>query len=281
MTSFRDQMKIKRLGVKHKFSRELYFFILKASWTYFVGGFVLIFILINALFAALYMLDPQGISHISENSFFENFVFSSQTFSTVGYGYYLPITTYTHFISVVENMAGLLFTAIMTGLTFAKFSRPTSSVIFSDKAIVVNYEGVPTLMFRLGNGRDTSIVDANISLVTLRSEKTSEGHFMQRFVDLKLERAHSPFFLLTWTVMHRLDEQSPFHGFMEEDFRKNKTNLYVSLKGYDETLAETVHSAWLYPSDKIHFGRKFIDVVEMEGDGTRILDFSKFHEFLK
>lgn len=280
MASLRDQLVVHRIGLKNKFLRELYFFVLKTSWTYFVIGFSLTFTLINTLFAVLYMFDPGGVANIKDNSFFELFVFSSQTFSTVGYGYYLPTTNYAHFIAVIENMAGILFTAIMTGLTFAKFSRPTSSVIFTDKVLVADFDGVPTLMFRLGNGRDTSIVDARIAVVTLKAQKTKEGIEMQRFVNLNLERDRSPFFLLTWTVMHRMDEQSPFYGYTEEDFRKNKQTLFITLNGFDETFSETIHTGWQYQASQIHFGKKFADVVELQDDGSRILDFNKFNQLV-
>jgi inward rectifier potassium channel len=280
MASLRDQLVVRRRGLKNKFLRELYFFVLKTSWTYFVIGFALTFVVINAVFAAFYMTDPGGVANIKDNSFFELFVFSSQTFSTVGYGYYLPTTAYSHFIAVIENMAGILFTAIMTGLTFAKFSRPTSSVIFTDKVLVANFDGVPTLMFRLGNGRDTSIVDARISVVTLRPQKTKEGLELQRFINLKLERDQSPFFLLTWTVMHKMDEQSPFYGYTEDDFRQKKPALFVSLNGFDETFSETIHTGWQYQPHQIHFGKKFADMVELQSDGSRILDFTKFNQLV-
>lgn len=279
MSSLREQMKIQRIGVNHQFSREMYFVVLRMSWPLFVLSFALLFVGINVLFSLLYMIEPGSVSNVKDSSFFEIFIFSSQTFSTVGYGYYLPTTTYSHIVATIENMSGILFTAIMTGLTFAKFSRPTSSVVFTTSATVITYDGVPTLMFRIGNGRDSSIVDAKITVVTLRPQKTPEGHTMQRFVDLKLERDHSPFFILTWTVMHKMDEKSPFYGFTEEDFQKNNINLFVSLIGYDETFSETIHSGWLYAADKVRFGKKFADVITTDSKGTRILDFNRFHDY--
>jgi len=280
MASLRDQIKMHKIGIKRKILNNIYFIVLKMSWLYFILYFVFAFIITNTLFALLYMSSPGSVSNIESYSFWRYFVFSCQTFSTVGYGYYLPITSYAHFIAVVENIAGILFTAIMTGLTFSKFSRPTSTVIFSKIALIANYDGIPTLMFRIGNGRDTSIVDAKVSVVTFRIQTTIEGHSMQRFVDVKLVRNKSPFFIFSWTVMHQIDEQSPFYNYSKSDFISNNINLYVTLNGFDETLSETVHNGWVYKPEHIFFGEKFVDVVQTQPDGTRILDFNKFHDFI-
>lgn len=273
-------MKVQRIGVKHRLLGEVYFFVLKMSWLQFVFCFVIVYLIINSLFAGLYLLDQNSILNAQEGSFIDSFIFSSQTFSTVGYGFLLPKSGYGQFLAIVENMAGILFMALVTGLTFAKFSRPTTHVIFTDKAVVADFDGIPTLMFRIGNGRDTSIVDAKLTVVTLRPQISTEGITMQRFVDLKLERDQSPFFLLTWTVMHKLDQSSPFYGFTEEDFRRNNVNLFVSLIGYDETFSETVHSGFRYLSDQIHFGKRFVDVVGVHPDGRRTLDFHHFHDIV-
>jgi len=280
MASFHDLMKIQRVGVKHQYSRELYFYILKMPWRKFVLGFLAIYFFINGLFACLYLLEPGSVANIRDASFFDAFAFSSQTFSTVGYGYFIPKSIYAHSLVIFENMAGILFMAIVTGLTFAEFSRPTTSIIFSEKMVVTPFDGVPTLMFRIGNGRDTSLVDTKISLTTLRSQITQEGISMQRFVDLKLERNQSPFFLLTWTVMHKMDESSPFFGYKADDFASQNISLFVSLMGHDETFSETMHTGWIYYSKNIYFGKKFEDVVYVNEKGGRLLDFSKFHEVI-
>lgn len=278
MPAIYQQIKALRLGPRKNFLPDLYFHVLKVSWARFFVGIILFFFLINTGFALLYSLDQNGVANIKDNSFFELFVFSCQTFSTVGYGYFMPVSTYSHIIAVFENVTGIIFTAIMTGLTFAKFSRPKPSIIFTEKAIITDYNGIPTLMFRIGNDRDTSIVDAKLTLVTLRQEKTPEGHTMQRFVNLKLERDQSPFFVLTWTVMHKLDETSPFHNYTEERFQQEKINLFVSLIGYDEIFSETVHSAQVYLPGQIKFAKKFVDVISVGPDGTRILDFKNFNK---
>lgn len=278
MGSLLDQMKVERLGVPKHSPQEVYHKVLKMSWVRFVSMAATIYLLLNALFALLYWLGDHTLAHSEGNSYFDAFVFSVQTFATIGYGYLLPQTVWAHFLVFAESIFAIIYIALFTGLTFAKFSRPTVNVIFSRKAVVMNYDGVPHLMLRLGNGRDTNIVDAQIKIVTLVAHTSKEGYKMQRFVDLDLVRSHSPFFVLTWTVMHRIDENSPFFGLSQEEFRSKAFNLFVSLSGYDETYSQSVHTAWRYLAEDIHFAKKFVDVVDVRADGTRVLNFSQFHE---
>lgn len=278
MSTLYEQMKIQRIGIKKNSFRELYYSILKMSWLRFFSLLSLAYLLINAFYAFLYMQDIQGIANTEKKSFFEAFSFSVQTFATIGFGHFYPTSYFVHVVVILESLTGVVFTALVTGLTFAKFAKPTTHIIFSNKAIICDFDGVPTLIFRLGNGRESSIVDAKISVVTLKSQVTKEGHTIQRFVDIKLERDRSPFFLLTWSVMHKIDQSSPFYGFTQEDFIKNKVNLFVSLTGYDEIYSQTVHAGFRYNSNEIQFSKKFVDVVEVLQDGTRKIDFTKFHE---
>lgn len=278
MSSLYEQIKIQRHGIKNRRFREMYYSVLRMSWSRFFLLLAAAYLIINTLFSFLYLSGGDCIGNAEPGSIFDAFNFSVQTFATIGYGHLLPQTAFAHILVVLESLSGIVFTALITGLTFAKFSRPTPHVIFSNKAIISSYDGVPTLMFRLGNGRENSIVDAKISVVTLKETKTSEGHTMQRFVDVKLERDQSPFFLLTWSVMHKIDETSPFYGFTKEDFKKNNVSLYVSLIGYDEIYSQTIHAGFRYKPSEIQFSKKFVDVIEILPDGGRKIDFTKFHD---
>lgn len=278
MASLLQQMKVERKGVRRQSFQALYYLILKMSWFRFISYIISIYVFLNLFFAILLLLSPGSIANVPQGSLFEAFIFSVQSFATIGYGYYLPQTTMAHLIIVAESITSLIFTAIVTGLTFAKFSRPHAHVIFSKKIVITKYEGVPTIMFRIGNGRDTNIIDAKISLTSLSPHRSQEGISMQKFVDLKLERSHSPFFILTWTVMHKIDSQSPFFGMTPEDFKNQNINLFVSMLGFDETYFQTIHSAWRYQAEDFFFNKKFVDVIDILPDGTRQIDFDKFHQ---
>ncbi|OQW49327.1 MAG: hypothetical protein A4S09_12490 [Proteobacteria bacterium SG_bin7] len=277
MSSLIDQVKIERHGLSRHSLRELYYSILKMSWTRFLFYVALTYTAINAFFAFLFTLQANDIANSTSNSFWDAFVFSNQTFATIGFGYYLPITPYAHVLVYIESILSTLFTAITTGLTFAKFARPTPHIIFSNKVVITSLDDIPTLMFRLGNGRDSNIVDAKITVLTLVPYKSKEGITLQRFVDVKLERDQSPFFLLTWTVMHKVTEGSPFYNMTHKDFLERDVELFVSLTGYDEAFSQTIHAAHRYQANDVHFSKRFADVISFLGDGTRI-DFTKFHD---
>ncbi len=208
----RDISEAIRVGTPDELRRDLYFHLMSSSWpsVLFMGGMAFFFI--NAFFAALFMLDPEGVNGLKDAAFIDALSFSVQTFTTVGYGAVTPASAYAHTLVMIEAAFGLLFVAMATGLIFAKVSRPASSVLFS-KVVVVNvHHGVPTLSFRLGNARGNDIVEASLKVAALIEELSPEGHTMRRLHDLTLERDMSPLFTLSWTVFHRLDASSPLHG---------------------------------------------------------------------
>ena len=274
-----DQVKVKRIGLKRSpLFRELYFVVLKTTWPKFLLAVAMSYILMNGVFAGLYWMQEGSITNATRGSYFDAFVFSIQTSGTIGYGYFLPATTYAHLIVIAENIFGTLFVAVVTGLTFAKFSRPNVRVIFSRRAILMTYEGVPTLMFRIGNGRDSYISDARLHVAAITPQESSEGVKMFRFVDLHLERAHSPFFALTWTVIHKITAASPLHGLSPQTLDDRNIDIFVTLSGWDDVLAQTITVSHRYQGRNLTFGRKFKDVINRLEDDTREIDFTVFDE---
>ena len=162
----------------------------------------------NAIFAVVYMLTG-GVDGMRQTSFADAFFFSVQTLSTIGYGGMTPKGLAANIAVTVEAFFGLAMVAVSTGLIFARFSRATARVAFSRVAVITNFEGVPTLMFRAANQRGNQILEAEVMLNLLRQTVTAEGHVYRRFQELKVERARTPMFALTWTVLHPIDEFQP------------------------------------------------------------------------
>src|ERR1700730_16922744 len=175
------------LGLDDSRLSDLYHFLLRESWPALLAGIVLSFVAINALFAVIYLLD-RGIENARPGSFADAFFFSVQTMATIGYGKMVPESVVANILVSVEALFGLLGLAMITGLVFAKFSRPTARVRFSKYAVVSNRDGIPSLHFRMANMRANRIVDASARVVFARQEKTLEGEEMRRFYDLKLQR---------------------------------------------------------------------------------------------
>jgi inward rectifier potassium channel len=252
---------------------------LRISWCSFLFGGVALYLAANAGFALLYLLQPGAIGNARPGSFADAFFFSVQTIATIGYGQLVPATLYANLVVTIETATGLMFLALATGLVFARFSRPTARILFSRVAVINHYNGVPTLMLRVANQRQSYILEAAASLVLVRDEETADGHSLTRFHDLKLERSRSPMFALSWQIMHRIDESSPLHGVTTQDIREADMRLAVTLSGVDETFAAGITARHTYAHEDILFERRFVDIFS-DGDHPRHLyvDLGRFHD---
>ncbi len=256
---------------------DLYYRLLTVPWSGFFAMIAVAYAAFNLLFAALYRLQDGSIAN-SGGSFWNAFFFSVQTMATIGYGDMRPVTTYANVIVTVEVLLGLVGFALATGVIFARFSRPTARVIFSAVAVVVRHDGKQTLMFRAANQRHNRIVEAQVSLTLARDEITAEGVAMRRFHDLRPERARSPLFSLTWTVLHVIDGASPLSGAGAETLASQGAELLVTMVGLDETLSQTIHARHVYRAAEILWGRRFVDILGSGEGDDRAIDYSRFHD---
>jgi inward rectifier potassium channel len=258
---------------------DFYHFVLGLTWPRFFGFVTIVFAVINALFAAVYTSADGCIQNAS--GFWDHFFFSIQTLGTIGYGGMTPQTRFGHVVVSFEALFGILTTAVITGLTFARFARPTARILFSAKAVIAKRDGVPHLMFRLANWRRNQIVEATIHVMLLVIERTKEGDVIRRPLPIPLLRNTNQMFALTWTVMHTIDEKSPFFGEGAiERLAAEGAEIFVSVAGLDETIAQTVHARYRYPMSEIVAGARFADVLTTRDDGTRVLDFDMFHDIV-
>jgi inward rectifier potassium channel len=232
----------------------------------------------NMVFAGLYLLQKGAISTARPGSFADTFFFSIQTMATIGYGVMAPQTFYANLLVTIETLFGVLLLALVTGLAFARFSRPRARVLFSRHAVITPFNGVPTLMLRMANERRNEILQAEVSCALLRTEWTQEGDVIRRFYDLQLSRYRSPVFALTFSVMHPIDESSPLYGATPEILAEMEAELVVTFTGIDETASQSVHARTSYLDTEILFDRRFKDIFGITADGRRAIDFRHFHE---
>jgi inward rectifier potassium channel len=272
---------IRTVGRKVAPFEDMYHTILTSSWWTFFLVVAGAFLSANSIFAALYLCQPGSITNVRPGSFEDAFFFSVQTMATIGYGGMAPATFFAHVMVTIEAIVAMLGIALITGVTFSKFSRPTAKVLFADKIVIGPRNGVPHLMFRMANWRRNTILEAQLRVVLLVEEISEEGHAMRRPQELSLVRSTQPLFSLTWTAMHKIDESSPFHGSDAlESLRRRKAEIFLSLMGTDETFSQTVHARHNYKLGDIVIGAHFADVLTMLDDGTRIIDYRSFHEIV-
>jgi len=258
--------------------RDIYHWLLTVSWRLFALLGLTAYLASNAVFAGLYLLDPQGISGARPGNFADDFFFSVQTIGTIGYGVLAPRDLYANVVMTAENFFGLSFVAVATGVIFARVSRPTARVMFSRNALITRYDGHPTLMFRAANERANRVLEAEVTVSLTRDNVTAEGKVMRRFQDLKVVRARSPLFALTWTVMHVIDKDSPLRGVNPEQLAADGAQILVVLSGMDETFAQRIHARHSYVPSDIVWNRHFADVILDDGKGRRVVDYGRFHD---
>src|ERR1017187_4427895 len=162
-----------------------------ASWPAFISGAALVFVAFNAVFASFYWIANQPISNVPGGAYIDYLYFSIETLSTAGYGDMHPQTHYGHFISAVELFTGIFSMSLMTGLIFARFSRPNARLLFADNPVISNHEGKPTLMVRLANERHNIIGNATARLWLFKNAVSLEGQSFRRFYELPLIRNES------------------------------------------------------------------------------------------
>jgi inward rectifier potassium channel len=269
---------VERIGMPRAPFGEAFHFLMRSSWPIFCLVFAAYYLLINAIFGAIYYWDLGGIENARPRSYMDAFMFSVQTIATIGYGHLAPKSNFVNAVVVFESMASFLGLSLWTGLAFSRFSRPTARVMFSKRAVITTDDGVPTLMFRVANGRGNRIVDASLSATLLMSEVNAEGVEWRRQVDLKLVRARSAVFALSWTVLHRIDAASPLRGVKDVAHSKMAPQLVVSLLGIDDTFGQPIHAMQYYEAADILNGKRFVDIASFAADGHRVLDFTLFDE---
>jgi inward rectifier potassium channel len=249
-----------------------------ASWPAFIGGAALVFIAFNAVFASFYWIGDQPISNVPSRAYIDYLYFSIETLSTAGYGDMHPQTHYGHLIATVELFTGIFSMSLMTGLIFARFSRPNARLLFADNPVISSHEGQPTLMVRLANERHNIISNATARLWLFKNVVSMEGQSLRRFYELPLVRNESPALALTWTLYHVLDEQSPLYGLNAEDLEASNVSLVLVVSGYDVVAAQTVHARKSYDYPDIRFGHRYADILGTTEDGRLRINYGRFHQ---
>ena len=263
-------------GDKRAVMRDAYHTFLRMPWPASLGIIMLALFVANVLFASLYF-KIGGVEGAHEGSFFDDLSFSVQTMATIGYGVMNPKSGGAQTVMIVESLFGIIFTALATGLVFAKFSRATARIQFSKHCVITQHDGKPTLMFRVGNQRSNVIVHANLRVTAALSTITAEGKPFYRIHDLSLVRDHMAGMRRGWSVMHVIDEQSPLYGLDAAGLDKAELELECALIGLDDVTMQTVHMIHIYGDKDVQFRHHFVDTIKPLPNGDLLLDLTKFN----
>ena len=265
-------------GLPRRPWQDLYHLLMTMSWPRLFASYALFFALFNLLFAAAYQLQANDVANLNPPDYWGRFFFSVETLATVGYGDMHPQTLYAHLIASVEIFTGLMSVALITGMMFARFSRPTARILFARHAVIRPFDGRLTLMMRAANERQNVIMEASAQLRLVRDEQTVEGYRMRRIYDLPLRRSEQPVFLYGWNVMHDIDEASPLAHVNLESLQASRGFLLLTIGGTDETTGQTLMSRHEYHADSIRWDHGFADIITTSDDGIDRFDYTRFHD---
>jgi inward rectifier potassium channel len=275
---------VKRVGLPLFSTANNYNTLITMSWVKFWLLVISCYLIINIIFAFIYMslgsgsLDGGTVGNTPFHHFMDAFFFSAQTISTVGYGHIYPKGMASNSVAALESMMGLLAFALATGLLYGRFSRPSAQIAYSKNILIAPYlENGKGVMFRLANLRRNILIDLEVEIIFSFNETTA-GKTTRRFYPLELERSKVSILTLNWTIVHPLDENSPLRDMTKEDLEKTEAGFAVLLRAFDDTFSQTVHSRTSYQHNEIVWGAKFKPVFNRAEDGRIVLDLSKISD---
>jgi inward rectifier potassium channel len=267
-------------GLTRRIWDDIYHFALTIRWPSFFALAAAIFVLLNVLFGTLYQLGDKPIANQYPDNFSGAFFFSVETLATVGYGDMHPQTVYGHVVATVEIFFGMLSIALVTGLVFARFSRPRAKMIFADHPVIRLIHGQPTLMIRAANARQNVIAEASAKLHLLVRETSPEGFRLRRIHDLRLLRDRHPVFTLSWTLMHVIDENSPLHDLTPDVLAATEATVMLSIEGIDETTSQSMLGRRQWNYREWRWNHRYVDLVHDDEFGVSHIDYDVFHQVL-
>lgn len=263
------------LGAPRASFRDLYHVLLRVRWWAALGVIVLGYLLLNVIFACLY-LATGGIANATPGSFADCFFFSVQTMGTIGYGAMYPATPAANILTVAESVTGLLATALATGLVFVRFSQIRARVRFARWVALSPMNGVPTLAIRIGNERRHPIVNATFRLTFVHTTRTTEGTTLYQTEDVKLTRDQAPTFARAWVVMHAVVPGSPLYGQTPESLVAEEAELTLTVAGVDDTSLQPMHARYRWNAEDIVFGARLADIIHDVPGGDMTIDLRLF-----
>ena len=265
-------------GLPRAVWQDLYHLTMTVPWTVLFLGFGLCFVAFNLVFALLYFVAPGSVANVNPPGYLGDFFFSVETLATVGYGDMHPQTLYGHAVAAIQIFIGMLYIAVLTGVVFARFSRPTARFLFAKVGVVRPMDGKVTLMFRAANARQNIIIEASARLRMVYDWQSSEGYRLRRIVDLPLVRNEQPLFILGWNLMHVIDAQSALANQTLESLEAVNATFSLTLSGTDQTTGQVLVSRHEYPAQAVRWDHTFIDVITTNDDGKAVYDYTRFHD---
>ena len=258
--------------------------LVSTTWNRFFLFVAVVYLLLNGFFAVGYVAcGTRGLVNTLDTGiyspFLKAFFFSIHTSATIGYGSTVPVGLATNTLVALESVVSLLGLAVVTGLVFARFSRPVADILFSRSAVMSWIGNLRAFQFRIINSRNNQIIDLHCRLLVSRFETNAGGVSVRRYYPLRLERESVVFFPLSWTVVHTVDQDSPLFGVTEDELCGSGAEFLILLTGMDETFSQVVNARSSYRANEIIWDAKFTDIFVYDPEGRMAgVEMKRFHD---
>ncbi|HET6216884.1 MAG TPA: hypothetical protein VFE27_07675 [Acidobacteriaceae bacterium] len=258
--------------------------LVSTTWSRFFLFVAVVYLTLNGCFALFYeACGPGGLVNTLNTEintpFLKAFFFSIHTSATIGYGSTVPVGIKTNILVALESVVSLLGLAVVTGLVFARFSRPVADILFSQNAVMSWIGNRRAFEFRIINARNNQIIDLHVRLLVSRFEPNANGTMVRRYYPLSLERESVVFFPLSWTIVHIVDKDSPLYGATQDQLCAAGAEFLILLTGMDETFSQVVNARSSYRANEIIWDAKFTDIFVYDPEGRMAgIDINRFHD---
>ncbi|MDX2001484.1 MAG: ion channel [Chitinophagales bacterium] len=273
---------VKRIGLD-SVGKNLYYYLINISWLKFLGLMFGSYVLINIAFALIY--TALGVGHLQGadmetpfSQFMSALFFSFQTFTSVGYGAIAPKGMMVSLVSSAEAFVGLSSFALLTGLIFARFARPSSKILFSENALISPYrDGLTSLQFRIANRRHNVLMELEAKVMLMAKDKYDPSRRI--YYSLPLETAYIHFFPLNWTLVHPINDESPLMGMSAKEMQQLDIEILILIKGFDDTFGQVVYTRYSYKFNEIVHNAKFRKAYDTDEHGVTVMDINNIHAY--
>ena len=259
--------------------RNLYQQLISFSWPRFLVLALLFYLSVNIIYAQVYyLIGPYCIEGIPPGTQFSRFLycffFSIQTFTTVGYGNLHPVGMAANIVATIEALTGLMGFALITGLLYGRFSRPSPKIRFSDEMVMHKEDDNYEMHFQMVNPRQTLIIEPKVKVLLKLADKENGT---RSFYELKLRISGILFFALNWRVVHEIDESSPLFGMTEEEVKNQNMEILILLSGFEESFHQHIYVKHSYDHSQIKWNHHFIPAYDTNENGMTVMDIEKVH----
>ncbi|WP_010134204.1 ion channel [Ochrovirga pacifica] len=276
-------------NVKHinkpKSLDDLYTYLIGVSWWLFLLYVLVGYLLINILFAAVYMTIGVQDFMSSTGNLWEDFsylfFFSAQTITTVGYGAIAPNGIWAGYVSSLEALVGLMSFSFITGLLYGRFSKPKAKIRFSKHLVVRDFEESRALMFRVMNKRTNLMIEPELNAVITITEKESEGQFTRQFYDLQLQRNKVMYLPTMWTLVHKFDDKSPLKKYTNQELKNLEVEIYLLFKYHEQAFNQQLYQLHSYDFSQLKINYKFGESYRFDDDGFTIVNHHALNQIEK